>query len=730
MLTSSVLSVMRISMLLSLCLLIAPSLAVGQADAPQVGLVLSGGGAKGAAHIGVLKVLEELNVPIDYIAGTSMGAVVGGLYATGLSPAEIEDALRQIDWVNIFIDEPERAMRSMLSKEEDLDFLAKVKPRVKEGAVNFAPALIQGQKLGLELRRLTLPAVAIEEFDALPIPFRAVATDAMTGQKVVLGKGDLVQAIRASMAVPMLFAPVEIDEHILIDGGIASNTPIEVVREMGADVVIAVLLGSEPLTAEQLSSPLMMMTQLVNLLTEPNVQSELDTLTATDILITADLRGVDVADFSNMQAAIPRGREAAEQQRDALQALVSQRMLAVPVSSLPKQAPIIEFIDIENNAEIDDAILLARVQQKIGEPLDFAELEAAISRIYGLDIFSNVDYTVIERDGQQGLLIRAEEKAWGTDFIQAGVQLSADLDGDAFFNLGVSFTKQPFNRANARWRTDLALGEEPELTTEIYQPLDVGNRWFARANANWQSDKIKVFDNHVALTEYRAQRYGVQAMLGRNISTWSRLFVSLERATGTAKVLVGDSRLNPEFDFHFGAFAAHFDADSLDNVHFPREGQRLWLSMRWMRDFLGADADFEQVEAAFLHVDSWRDHTMTVGAIYQGSLGDEIPIYARYRLGGFFNLSGLQENELTGEEALLMRLAYQYRYNTALAPLYFGTSLEFGNTWDNRIEWNDIASSVGFYMGAETLLGPVYLGYGIHENQDQTLYLFLGQPWF
>lgn len=721
----------RIGIALSLCLFAAQNMSAETIKTPKVGLVLSGGGARGAAHIGVLRVLERLNVPVDYIAGTSMGAVVGGLYAMGLSSNDVERELHRIDWVDIFDDDPMRTARPMVRKQEDMNFLAKFKPRVKDKNVNLAPALIQGQKLGLTLRKLTLPVASLKKFDLLPIPFRAVATDAMTGQQVILSEGDLALAIRASMAVPMVFAPVEIDEYTLIDGGIASNTPISVVRDMGADIVIAVTLEGETIAREELSSPLKMLSQLVNLLTVPKIEAELATLTTKDILIKADLTGIDPSDFEHMVAAIPRGIQAAQQQRNALQALAHTAAPVVkPPISKQVSAPIIQFIRIKTNAKIDEAILRAHIRQKENELLDFTQLEADISRIYGMDIFAYVDYKVIEHDGEQGLLIRAEEKSWGTDFIQGGLQLSSDLSGDSFFNLGVSFTKQPFNRSNGKWRTSLTLGEEPEFSTEFYQPWDVADRWFTNTKVVWQSNKIKLFQDNVALTEFQAQRYGAQLILGRNLGVWGSVAVAFNRFVGDARLVVGDKRLFPEFDFDIGELLLDFRIDNLDNVYFPRYGQMGTLSMRWSRELLGADSNFEQVEAAFLQVHSWNDHTVLTSLGYRGSLDEAIPIQSRYRLGGFLRLSGLQENALTGEQAALIQLGYQYRYKTKMMPLYLGLSLEFGNTWEDSIHWNELSASGAVYLGADTLIGPIYLGYGLHENQDQTFYLFLGQPWF
>jgi len=699
-------------------------------DRPKIGLVLSGGGAMGGAHIGVLQVLEELNVPIDYIAGTSMGAVIGGLYAAGRSPDDIAQQVQRIDWERMFIDEPDRAERSQRRKIEDNNNLIKLKPRVKDGTVNIAPALIQGQRLGLELRKLVLPVAHIEDFDHLSIPFRAVATDAMRGEAVVLEKGDLAQAIRASMAVPMIFAPVEWEGKVLIDGGVVRNTPISVVRQMGAEIVIVVMLNGTPLQQEELNSPLAMLTQLSNLLTEPGVKAELATLTDRDVVINADLSGISPADFGRLEEAIPRGLKAAEAKTAELKLLAQGNTPAVRQTLAQPTPPVIEFIDLEHDADVSDEVLHARLDLETGKPLDFAELEAGISRLYGTDYFSRVDYEVIEKDGKQGVKIEAQQRPWGTSFIQGGMQLSADLEGDSFFNLGMSFTQRPMNLLGGEWRTGFSLGEEPSLATEWYQPLDPAERWFARSTLIYQTEKIRSYAEDLAETEYRASSYGVRLAGGRNFGTENSLTLGVERFVGTADVVIGAADA-PEFDFDVGALSLSFLSDTLDNVNFPRNGNVARIGYRWSLEMLGADQDYEALDLVLYGVRSWGDHSVRAGFSYEGILdSNDLPIQARYSLGGFLNLSGLQENQISGEHAALLRTGYQYRLSAGPVPTYLGLSLETGNVWEDDPDWGDLRSSISAFIGADTPLGPVYLGYGLHEGDQHAVYLFLGQPWF
>ena len=258
-------------------LLLALGVAWAQ-DRPRIGLVLSGGGARGLAHVGVLKVLEEQRVPIDAIAGTSMGAIVGGLYASGMTADELDKAFRAIEWEAVFARRVDRQHLSQRRKEEDFEISPLLELGIRNGELRTPVAAASSRGLETLLRRYTLPVRAVREFDRLPIPFRAVATDLETGAAVVLERGDLALALRSSMSVPGVFPPTEVDGRILGDGGLVNNVPIEVARAMGVDVVIVVNIGTPLAGREALQSAVGITAQMLNILTEQNVQRSLATL--------------------------------------------------------------------------------------------------------------------------------------------------------------------------------------------------------------------------------------------------------------------------------------------------------------------------------------------------------------------------------------------------------------------------------------------------------------------
>lgn len=704
---------------------------------PAIGLALSGGGARGGAHVGVLKILEKLRIPIDYIAGTSMGAIVGGLYASGMSPEELERVLTEMDWEDVFKDRAPRAERSMRRKQDDISFLVKKKPRIQDRKIKLGPAAILGQKFDLKLRELTLPVSDIHNFDHLRIPFRAVATDVATGHDVIMDSGNLARSIRASMAVPVAFAPVEIDGRSLVDGGIAKNIPISVVRDMGADVVIAVDISSPLRSSDEVKylDALEMLEQLTTLMTWRGTEQELSTLTNKDILIRPELGDISSMDFDRVAEAIEIGFKNAKS-REAKLGSLSLAPRTYATYSAAHKAPgkhelTIDFIRIENDSRLGDKVIARHLGLKPGQPLETKKLEAAVGRVYGLDIFESVSYEVTEKGDETGVVVTAKERTWGTNSLQFGLEMSTTQD-ESLFNLGAAYTVIPLNRLNGEWRISAKVGEEPSLITDIYQPLDPGGRWFVEAGLGYVTDNVKQYEdlNDPPRLEYDLNRFGGVLGFGRNLGTSASLAAFYRRFEGDADVMTGDQS-EQGFDFDIGDVQLLTRWDTLDNPYFPRSGYRGLLGWRISRESLGADTDFDQIDFHGLGARSWDDHTLIGSVIYRTSLDDDVPIQSMYRLGGFLRLSGFNQRQLAGQHAGLAGIAYLKRLGTKLVTTYLGASLELGNAWQNS---NDIAFDNTFlagslFFGADTVLGPVYLAYGHAEGGHQALYLFLGTPW-
>ena len=734
----------RVWPVLSLIVLVVftlPAPQVEAAERPKIGLALSGGGARGAAHVGVLKLIEELGIPVDYVAGTSMGSIIGGLYAMGLSPDEIERTIEEIDWDTIFQDEAEREDRRMRRKLEDRNYLVKARPGVqeRERKVNLAPALIQGQKLDLALRKYSLPASRIQDFDDLRIPFRAVATDVVTGEAVVLGEGDLATAMRASMAVPAVFAPVEIGDRLLVDGGLAMNLPVSVVRQMGADIVIAVDVGGPRREREEISNVLTMLDQIASLVTWRNTQEQIATLGGRDLLITPALgQEVLASDFGKMLAAIAIGERAAEDARPELARLslpnaqyAAYRERRQPA---PYTRPTIRAVRIENHSRLSDRVISERLEVEPGERLDPTALERQLARIYDQDNFESVRYHLEDQtDSEATLVVTAREKSWGTSSLQGGLEFSSTTGGDSRFNIGLAYTMAPLNALNGEWRTQIQLGEEPGIYTALYQPIDPLEKWYVMAGLGYLNDNLVLFDpdaHSKPIAEYQLTRTGGALEFGRNLDTWGRLGLRYARFDGRAEQRIGATPY-PDYDFDAGELSLRFSIDKLDSLTFPRHGWSLDAQALTSRGELGASHDYDQGSLSWLRAQSWGRNSLLTGMTLAGSFGGQAPPQSYYRLGGFLNLSGFNQNELSGANLGLVRAIYLRDLGTSLIKTYAGGSLEFGNVWDERsdIDWDSLRFGGSLFVGADTFIGPLYLGYGQADSGNGALYLFLGRPW-
>ena len=703
-----------------------------QTSRPKIGLVLAGGGAKGAAHVGVLKVLEEMRIPIDYVAGTSMGSIIGGLYASGMRPDDIEREIKGIDWVDVFVDEPNREDRSFRRKSDDYIYVFQAKPGFNKGAVKLPLAYVHGQKFDLQLNRLTMGVSQIKDFDQLPIPYRAVATDLETGKEVVLKSGNLARSLRASMAVPGAFDPVVIDDRMLVDGGLANNIPVSVARAMGADILIVSDLGSDMLKRDEITSALSVAGQLVNFLFALNSQAQLQSLGPQDVHIISKLGDIGAGSFDRITEAMPIGEQAARQaaaslRRYSLSQDAYQTHLAARLKPTTETLTV-AFVRIENESKISDDVISSQVHVKPGEPLNIAQLEKDIQQIYGLELFETVRYELVEENGKTGVIIRAQEKPWGPGYIQGGLITSSNFEGDSAFRLGFTYTLTQINALNGEWRLAGQVGDEPAIATEIFQPLDPAARTFVRGRLGYSSRNFNLFDDQGnRYAEANATGLGLEVGGGLQFGTWGQAVVGYGYQSGTIEISTGPQ--TPEEDFETGEFFVRLVDDKLDNVYFPTKGHFGRVNYSVSRESFGSDTDFDQAVLGYSHVLSWGRNTLIGGLDIRTTVDGDAPIQSRYRMGGFLNLSGYEQDELTGQQAGLARVIYLRRIkDLQFFKAYLGASLEVGNVWENTgdMSLNDTLFAGSAFVGADTPIGPIYLGYGHAETGDHSLYLYLG----
>ena len=707
-----------------------------EAPRPKVGLVLSGGAARGLAHIGVLKALEEQGIRIDAIAGTSMGAVVGGLYASGYKVDELEKLALSIDWQAALSDAPPREDVPFRRKQDDRDFLVKQKLSFRDdGSLGLPLGVIQGQNLALLLESLLAHTSDTRDFDKLPIPFRAVTTDIANGEKVVFRKGHLPQVIRASMSIPAVFAPVELDGRLLVDGGMTDNIPLDVAREMGVDIAIVVDIGTPLRNRKQLTTVVDVLNQSITLMTRRNSEEQLATLHANDVLIQPALAAFGVTDFGKAQEMIDAGYRATrilDARLAQLKPTETQDAELNAARQPGQRTPIITAIRVENDSKVDDDVIRYYIRQPIGAPLDLGRLHSDMGTLYGLDYFDQVRYRVVHKGQDHTLVISASGKRSGTDYLRVGLNLSDDMRGDSAFNLGASYRVNGINRLGAEWLTRAQIGDKQELYSEFYQPLDVGSRYFVAPYGSFEAQNVdSVLDND-PIAQYRVERYGFGLNLGRQIGNNGEVRLGVGQAWGKADVRIGDQDL-PSESFNEGFYTVKYSYDSLDNVYFPHAGKDVSLTFTQFEPGLSSDTRYRQWELNFDKAMSHGPDTLILGGRYGRTLDDANVVTSSFLLGGARQLSGFREDALSGQNVSLMRAVYYRRltprsYLPLDFPLYAGTSLERGRAWNNDNEFDSgYINAASVFIGFDTPLGPLNFTYGLNDADEQAVYLNLGQ---
>ena len=712
---------------------------------PRIGLVLSGGGARGTAHIGVLKVLDELHVPVDAIAGTSMGAVIGGLYASGMSGLDIERLLSTVDWQDAFRDRPQRSALAFRRKQEDEDFLVNLPLGFRGKKLLIPTGLISGQKLTQVLRRATLPAAGITDFDHLPTRLRVVATDLETGAAVVMKSGDLTTAMRASMSAPGVFSPVEREGRLLVDGGLVKNLPIDVAREMGVDVLIVVDAGVGLRDRGQLSSLASVSNQALAIMVRRDAEMQRATLTSRDILIQPQMDELSSYDFGIVERAVEAGAQAADAARPALAALrLSDADYAAYVAARAGSAgtggtpPTVQFVRADADSQRYAATVAQNFGDQVGKPLDAVAAEQRVTDLYSRGTYESVDYR-LARDPQlgNGLEIHALRNSWGPNYLRLGLSLQDDFAGNTAFNAAARLLFTELGDTAAEWVWDLQVGAAPRLGTEYFLPLSNQRRYFLVPHLQLEAHNIPQLapgsEDQIGEFRVRSVDYGLD--LGRELGNWGELRGGLLRNEGTTRVRLGDFTV-PNTRFSVYAAFARFAYDTLDSANFPHRGQSFKLEWRVERDsHVGPGSDLMTLDWR----GAWtRGKNTLVGWVSGGSTisGSETNTRSFFPLGGFLNLSGVRAQSIAGPHYGVGRVIFLRNVGSGgegvlNVPAYAGLSVEAGNVWATRgdisLSWGATRKDASVFFGADTFLGPAYLAVG-HDDRGRTaLYLFLGR---
>ena len=714
---------------------------------PRIGLVLSGGGARGYAHLGVLQYLEKLHVPVDYIAATSMGALVGGLYATGISAEDLEQRLSQTNLSDIAFDRNERAKLPQSQREDDFQYPISIAAGYDDGKLKLAPGLVQGNNLLTLLQNWTAQLPANISFDRLPIPFHAVATDLGKGTEVILEHGSLPRAMRASMAVPGLFAPYPIDGRTLVDGGLVSNLPVQEARDMGADVIIAVNIATPLQDPANLQSPTAVAQQMVGILIQQNVKAQKALLGKNDVLIEPELTGMSFTDFARGKDGVNAGWNAAQTQSARLTELslppaAWQAYLAARHSgpALARDTRV-DAIEIKTTGRIPAAYVRSRLSVKEGDVYDADKINQQLSQLATNGDFNALTQEIIEKDGRNVLLIDAEEKSWGPQYLLFGLGLSNNFNGRGGVNLQIGHRYPWINQSGLEWRNDLVLGNNrASLHSELRQPVFGTSGMYLSPYVDLNRRYVDIYPDGSdckasPLTQYRIDTYTAGVDLGMPLARLGevRLGVNYQHNKYTPSYNLSD----PAFGSLYGTAQsnqpvarARLTIDQLDDPLFPRKGYYLFAEAH--RGFGKDDDRYSDAQVKSLWAFSHDRNTVNVALEAASNLSSN-SAGPGFFLGGFQRLSAYAADQFYGNYLLYSRLTYLRDLNEFAVPglrnPVLGTSLEAGNVWQSRSAMGDgpYKKSISLFLGGSSPVGPLYFGAALGDQGVWNVYLQLGR---
>lgn len=726
-----------------LCLLAAGSALAAEPPPaparPKIGLVLSGGGARGLAHIGVLRVLEELKVPVDLIVGTSMGAVVGGAYASGRSVDELEALVKGADWGAILTDRPPRDRLAIRRREDD----ERLPSRIEFGfSLERGAMLPTGAAANVQLEATLsglLPAARAEEpLRRLPIPFRAVATDLLSGAMLDQADTPLFQALRASMAVPGVFAPLRVNGRPRVDGGLVRNLPIDVARQLGADIIIAVNVGTPLLEDREITSAVSVANQMLQILTEQNVQRSLTELTAKDIVIDPDLGGMGFMEFSRADEAMATGRRSALAAGARLEALAApqayatlrQHRLAPPESALPA-LPLGE-LTISGTDRIPAEALKAELAMQPGAPIGRNELNTAVERLEGTGDLDRIEMTLDDRDGRRDVHFKLTEADWAASRIRVGIELYSNFaDANRFALVGMHVADW-LNDWGAELRSIARIGSTRGLSSEFYQPLGPGSRWFAAARLGFEAGSNDVFNQGQRALRLSSSLAEAQLELGHRIAGLGDLRFGIGKLRAANEVIVPAPPEGGRQSQRYGQRYLELHTDTLDSLAFPSRGQWATARVEWLKPA----GETRVINASLIGLVAFR-----LGE-WAGHLYGEAAHAERGQarsLGGYLRLSGTADSSLVGENMALTRVVMARRIGEMPVGLggavRIGFSLETGAVGAGQglklsnlpsHGWKQAGSG---FLSVDTRFGPFYVALGATRGGETAAYLLLGPTW-
>lgn len=717
-------------------------------ERPKIGLVLSGGGAKGSAHVGVLRVLEKNNVPIDYIAGTSIGAYVGGLYALGYNADEIEKIMMSTTWDDGYSDTIPRESLHYEEKKQSDQYNIPLRLGYEKKQVKAPSGILIGQTMTTLLRQSTGLVNKFDSFDELAIPYRAIAADLETSLAVIIDSGSLVQAMKASAAIPGALQPVTIDDKLLVDGGLANNMPVDVVKAMGADIVIAVDIGSSLTKKENIKTTIDVLNQLSTILTSATTEKQKKLLEENDILIRPEVGDLSTTDWEVLPVALELGLTAALAKQEELKkyalddasfktymeekADARERLARATINPIKK-------IVYQNDSKLSERLIKNAFDIKTGNQATEEEINAGVARVFALDKFEHVDVEFIDEEDGRILILNTRAKAWGPNYFKLGFSLQESFSLGTVMQLDLGYVLTDITSNGGAWKNEISLGYEQFMATELYLPLSKENTFFGRARAHWQKDRWRGVNQDELAGELTKESVSGRFSLGYNL---------FDNAIAEAGVIAeyggisyqGISGTAPDYTSYGGFFS--FGFDNLNSINFPTSGNQLMFNIYVRNDNYDEKYFGSEKDKSVQYTVNWRgalslnQHTF-VGIASYAQVDNETDYTVHLsQLGGFLNLSAYQKNELVGAHKVFGALVYHYDlgrdvFGLTQFPVYLGTSLETGNVWlvEENIDIEDLIVSGSLFFGTDTSLGPAAIGIGFADTNESSIFISIGKSW-
>jgi NTE family protein len=691
---------------------------------PRIGVAFGGGSAKGVAHVGVIRWFEEHRIPIDVVAGTSMGGLVGGCFATGMSSAELANMLAALNWDDLF-GASNFAFLNVRRKADERAYPSRLEFGLKHG-INAPVSLNTGQQVDLLLQRIAAPYDGIATFDDLPTPFRAVAMDLLTATQVVLDRGSLASAMRATMSLPLIFPPVELDGRVLVDGGTMNNVPADVARRMGADVVIAINVGDLSTPTEVSRSMLGLVGDTLDAMMRASTKTG---MASADVVLNVPLveKGYGSLDWRRGAELVEEGYRAAEAMRDrllpyAVDEPTYEQWLAQRRALRRTMIPTPAFLRFDGVAGRDEERMRTLLKRHIGKPIDINALQSDMTQLSGLDRYETVDWRLVSNEsGEVGLLVQARPKPSAPPFLMFGIVLGNTTTDQ--FGLSVSARYLSFDvpSSGAEVRLDGTVGSAPSLGAEWYQPLG-RTPLFVAPFAGISKSSYDVVRGEALVARYDQTLVKAGASVGVNFGSFSDLRVGAYIGHVNATVAIGDPGLpSTSGEQTVGEMVWRYDGQ--DSPVVPSHGVRVSARIGHIFDDPAIEPPLatgrSSVDLTQFETTGTDFHSITsadrlfLGWGFGTSFNRKPLVIDQFQLGQPFRLGAYNVGELSGDDYYVVTGGYLRRLSRLPdflgGPIFVGAWLENGDAFD---DWSaaTLRTQAGLGVVMDTLVGPVLVG--------------------